>query len=91
MSIENNKAQLTIEQLNNSYIKLIKMFLNGDYSASTPYINSFYYDLSPNDAYSLLNKIFEQSIPSKKETLAEAHEAGNKKFGLKRALTSMPE
>lgn len=42
-----NAKNLTIEKLNQAYIKLIKMVLNGTYSANTPYINSFYHDPSP--------------------------------------------
>lgn len=59
--MENTKI-LTMEKLNQAYIKLIKMVLNGTYSSNTPYINSFYHDPSPEEAYNLLNKIMNANV-----------------------------
>lgn len=55
--MENSKG-ITVEKLNQAYIKLIKMVLNGTFTTTTPHINSFYHDPSPDEAYSILNRIF---------------------------------
>lgn len=46
--MENQKQiSISIQKLNQSYIKLIKMVLNGTLSTNSPYINSFYHDPTP--------------------------------------------
>jgi hypothetical protein len=51
---------VNIERLNQAYIRLIKMVLNRTFKVNPQYLNSFYRDPSPQEAYLLLNKIFSQ-------------------------------
>jgi hypothetical protein len=60
--------ELTIEKLNQAYIKLIKMVLNRTYETTNQHINSFYLDPSPEEAYSILNRIFAQENQHKQQS-----------------------
>jgi hypothetical protein len=58
--------ELTLEQLNHAYIKLIKMVLNPTWEIASHYINSLYQEPSPEQAYAILSKIFVEEKMGKK-------------------------
>lgn len=53
--------ELTLEQLNASYVKLIKLVLNGENISSLSCVNRFYHDPSPVEAQELLDNILAET------------------------------
>ena len=68
--MEKNSERLTLESLNNAYVRLIKLFMEGGLPPRTSHLTKFLNDPNPAEAFNILNQI----CPTKKSDNPQSSE-----------------